>query len=380
MSTYAVIVTGEILPGFELEEVKEEIARLFKVKEKRLDRVFSGKQLIVKNDLDLDRAEAYQNAIQNAGLGCIIKLEEKEVLKRKRAEEQEEQESAISELMPDAQMSEIHPQSDETNDEHNPYEQPQAELSEASEATELNLVDPNGLSAGAGWDWIGEGYYYFKQNIGAWIGAIIIFLVIMMGLSILPFVSLISNLLTPVFSAGFMIACYKIYQGDKFTVTDIFEGFKTNLWSLVAVGAIYMIGTILIVVAVFAVMFGAMGFEQMMEMSQGGDPSQFAMFGGSIAIAVLLVMALIIPLVMAYYFAPALVVFHNISPFRAMALSFQGCLRNMVPFLVYGIVMLVLAIIASIPLMLGWLALGPVVLASTFAAYRQIFTDSTLAR
>jgi uncharacterized membrane protein len=123
-----------------------------------------------------------------------------------------------------------------------------------------------------------------------------------------------------------------------------------------------------------------MGFEQMMEMSQGGDPSQFAMFGGSIAIAVLLVMALIIPLVMAYYFAPALVVFHNISPFRAMALSFQGCLRNMVPFLVYGIVMLVLAIIASIPLMLGWLALGPVVLASTFAAYRQIFTDSTLAR
>ena len=50
------------------------------------------------------------------------------------------------------------------------------------------------------------------------------------------------------------------------------------------------------------------------------------------------------------------------EPWAAMKVSFIGCLRNIVPFLIYGVVGIALAIVATIPLLLGWLVLGPVTL------------------
>ena len=53
--------------------------------------------------------------------------------------------------------------------------------------------------------------------------------------------------------------------------------------------------------------------------------------------------------------------------------SFSGCLKNILPFLVYSVVMFVLAVFATIPLALGWLALGPVFAASVYTSYRDIY-------
>ena len=44
-----------------------------------------------------------------------------------------------------------------------------------------------------------------------------------------------------------------------------------------------------------------------------------------------------VPLLMAYWFAPALVVLRNDEPVAAMKTSFRACLANMLPMLVYGI-------------------------------------------
>ena len=45
----------------------------------------------------------------------------------------------------------------------------------------------------------------------------------------------------------------------------------------------------------------------------------------------------------------------------------------MIPFTLYSLVLLVLAVIAAIPLGLGFLVLIPVAIASIYAAYRDIF-------
>jgi len=76
---------------------------------------------------------------------------------------------------------------------------------------------------------------------------------------------------------------------------------------------------------------------------------------------------------MAVWFAAPLVVFHDLGAVEAMKASFTGCLRNIVPFLVYGIAGLVLSVVATIPLGLGWLVLGPVVAASVYTSYRDIY-------
>jgi uncharacterized membrane protein len=50
-------------------------------------------------------------------------------------------------------------------------------------------------------------------------------------------------------------------------------------------------------------------------------------------------------------------------------------MRNFVPFLVYGIVMLFFALLAAIPFGLGYLVWVPVTMASLYVSYRQIFTE-----
>jgi uncharacterized membrane protein len=78
---------------------------------------------------------------------------------------------------------------------------------------------------------------------------------------------------------------------------------------------------------------------------------------------------------MAVWFAPPLVVFHDLGAGEAMKSSFVACLRNVVPFLVYGVILLLLSMLASLPFGLGWLVLGPVLAGSLYTSYRDIFFE-----
>ena len=80
-----------------------------------------------------------------------------------------------------------------------------------------------------------------------------------------------------------------------------------------------------------------------------------------------------IPLLMAFWFAPALVALRNDEPLAAAKASFDACLRNMLPMLVYSLLGLAFAIGASIPFVLGWFVLAPVFAGSFYASYKDIF-------
>ena len=136
----------------------------------------------------------------------------------------------------------------------------------------------------------------------------------------------------------------------------------------IAVVAMLLAGTAAIIFAVVA-LTGASLFG----LFNATSPEAAMALGGTFLVALLLILALMLPLIMAIWFAPPLVVFHELGAVESMKASFLGCLRNMLPFLLYGVVLLVAAIIASIPFMLGWLILGPVMAASIYTAYRDIY-------
>ena len=71
---------------------------------------------------------------------------------------------------------------------------------------------------------------------------------------------------------------------------------------------------------------------------------------------------------MAYWFAPALVVLNGEEPIAAMRKSFAACWRNIGAFLIYGIIYIGLAIVATIPFGLGWFVLGPMFAGSCYAS------------
>jgi uncharacterized membrane protein len=76
---------------------------------------------------------------------------------------------------------------------------------------------------------------------------------------------------------------------------------------------------------------------------------------------------------MALWFAPGLVVFRGVAPVDAMRLSFDASLKNLVPFLLYGLIYIVASIVASIPFGLGWLVLGPLAMLTVYLSYKDVF-------
>ena len=88
---------------------------------------------------------------------------------------------------------------------------------------------------------------------------------------------------------------------------------------------------------------------------------------------VLVVIALIIPVMMAVMFAPALVFFHQVAPWSAMKLSFRACLRNFWVLSWWGILATVLMFCGFLMLLIGLLVMLPVLWYSSYLAYRDIF-------
>jgi len=85
-------------------------------------------------------------------------------------------------------------------------------------------------------------------------------------------------------------------------------------------------------------------------------------------------LALLLPVFMALWFAPALAMFHQQGPAEAMKASFVACLKNILPFLVYSVIVLLLAFVASIPFAwAGWFSAGAGRVA--IHGYRDIFFD-----
>ena len=133
-----------------------------------------------------------------------------------------------------------------------------------------------------------------------------------------------------------------------------------------------MILSILFVAVIFGVML-AMGSFDFEAMEAGVMTDEQAM---SMVLAMLVGMLFMIPLIMLFWFAPTLIVLNDeIGIIEAMKLSFMGCLKNILPFLIYGIVGLILMVLATIPLALGWLVLAPVFLGTVYVGYKDIFLD-----
>jgi uncharacterized membrane protein len=68
-----------------------------------------------------------------------------------------------------------------------------------------------------------------------------------------------------------------------------------------------------------------------------------------------------------------LIVLHRKPLVEAIQMSFVGCLRNILPFLLYGIIGMVAAVVATLPIFLGWLVFGPLIYISVYTSYREIF-------
>jgi len=257
-----------------------------------------------------------------------------------------------------------------------PYAAPKSRVADVPQILSDSAFVPNGRSVagGNGWKWITDAWELVKGQKGVWIGLLLIFVVIIFVLSFIPVIGpLALNLISPILIGGVMLGCEAVRRGEPMTVGFLFAGFSRNAGRLAGLGAFMILGYVAMF-AILALIFGTAIFG----MFTGGinsDPAAIATMGVTILLAVLVMLALSIPLYMAVWFSYPLIVLNEFTVGQALKTSFFACLKNMIPFLLYGIMALLLGIVASIPAGLGWLLLGPVLLASIYTGYRDIFYE-----
>jgi len=236
------------------------------------------------------------------------------------------------------------------------------------------LNNPKVAPIGRGAGWLFEGFGYFKKDALAWIGAYILLIIILVVLGLIPVIGgIAAQILLPVFFAGLILGCQAQAQGGEFTVTHLFAGFSKNTAQLIVLGLLYMVGLILILVLVAVMIFILPGGTALLDNIQAGDTEVIQQSMKLFTLLTLIGMVIYLPLLMAFWFAPTLVVLNNVSPMTALRLSFMGCLMNILPFTVYGLLALVFCVLAMIPLMLGLLIVGPMITASIYVSWREIY-------
>lgn len=253
----------------------------------------------------------------------------------------------------------------------NPYAAPQARVHDTPGPASGGDFVPEGqaVAAGQAWQWITDGWTVFRQQPGMWIGLAVALFLFYIVLGLIPWIGqLATTILTPIIGAGLLLGCKAIDDGGAITFGHLFEGFRLpQAGRLLMLGVAALLSAILLLVVV--VLFAGASWGMAMMGGQSGPPAM----GLMALLGVLVALGISVPIYMALWFAPALVTFHDYSPIDALKTSFFACLRNVVPFLVYGILLAVLGIVAAIPLGLGLLVLTPVIIASVYTAYRDIF-------
>lgn len=260
--------------------------------------------------------------------------------------------------------------------EQNPYQTPDANLTEGRKSAdvELAVTGIKSLPAGAGLDWIKEAFSLFKMNPLIWIVLVILWFVLNIVAQFIPIIGgLAMSLLYAVFMAGFMLGCAALERGENLEVGHLFAGFKNNTGSLIGLGAVY-----LGIIIAFMVVFGVLVLGGLGGIGAFADPESInpaSIFNSGTMLALLVGLLLMIPIMMMFWFAPALISLGGVPLIESLKMSFSGCLKNILPMLVFGLIMSVLAVLASIPFFLGWLVLMPMGMAAFYTAYRSIYTD-----
>ncbi len=254
----------------------------------------------------------------------------------------------------------------------NPYAPSQANLEPASSSA----TDPKSVPAGHGWTWVTDAARLVMARPWLWMGVLAVFILVNLGLGMVPLLgSVATSVLSPVFGAGLFLAARAADSGEGLSVSHLFAGFNHNPGRLMLVGVIYFAGVMVVAILAVGVLAATGVFSGFLLEAKHGhlDPMMFAL----IALVVLVALALIIPLQMAYWFAPALVAIDGMEALPAMRASFTACMRNVMPFLVYGIATLLLVIVCAIPLGLGLLIGVPILTVSMYTAFKDIFGSCT---
>ena len=234
------------------------------------------------------------------------------------------------------------------------------------------LAQPRCCEAGAGARWLGQAWTLFKAQPGLWLGMSVVFLLLVGVLNFIPLLNMLLSVGFGVLAAGWIVAAYELDEKQNLKFEQLFAGFSRNAGQLLLLGLLYFAGVLLcvLVAVIVAALFGG---ASVLSMAHGGGAANMGVVL-AILLGFLVALALMVPLAMGVWFAPALIALNGLEAVEAMKRSFAACWLNIWAFLIYGLVLAGLLLLCILTLGLGLLVLLPVMYISYYTSYREVLT------
>lgn len=223
--------------------------------------------------------------------------------------------------------------------------------------------------------WLVGGWWHFRRAPMVWMGLSAGWMLITLALVMVPVIGgVAANLLQPVFFASFAMAARRQLAGEAPEMGDLFAGFRRPIRPLVNLGAILLVAEI----AIFFLMslLGLPGVGEGDEITTLADYVK-ALQGKEWILLVGFVLTALVK--GALWFAPALLAFHELSTAHAIRWSLYAALSNVGAMLAYGIALTVVFVAGALPWGLGLLVAIPVMVASTYTGYADVFEETAPA-
>ncbi|AHE99810.1 BPSS1780 family membrane protein [Thioalkalivibrio paradoxus] len=234
-------------------------------------------------------------------------------------------------------------------------------------------MDINSMALNRGWGLFGRGWKIFTGGVVPWILALIVFFVLSIVLNLIPLIGgLVLAVITPALIAGFLKLADEIEAGREARVGHLFaplqDADRRN--PLLLLGLLALVASVVLAVVAAAFVGGAVMLDDTSGFGAGMMPLAGVGFFGLIVLFLLY-----LAVFAALAFSIPLVYFRGVPIGEAVLASIQGTITNLAPLIIFSVIYFVLAMIAMIPLGLGFLILGPVVLGAVYGAYREIFPE-----
>ena len=229
---------------------------------------------------------------------------------------------------------------------------------------------PGDVAPGHALNWLAEGWRLFMKAPGPWVIQALIFFVIIAALGMLPFLGwAAAPVALPVLVAGMLSGAQALDRGEPLRIDALFDGIRRHAGNLLLVGAFHLLGLLLA-----AMVAAAIGGSAALTGMAVGAMAGMGMAAGGMMLGVVAFTVLWALVMMAMWFAPALVMLHEVAPLDAMKLSVRACVHNLLAFIVLAALLYVGVWVAMIPAGLGMLVLIPVIAGALYAAWKETFS------
>lgn len=191
---------------------------------------------------------------------------------------------------------------------------------------------------GQGAAWLRRAFAMFRQHRLAWVLLFCGYMAVLFAVNLIPFVgSFAVFVIKPVLAVGLLAAAWSQERGGVPTMQQLFHGFRSNVWALVAIGVFFVVGMAIAVQASALVDGGKLR-------ALAGTTSTFTeqqmrdlLADGQVQLAMLFSALLATPVLLATWWAPALVVFQDARAGAALATSLRASLANWRALAVYAL-------------------------------------------